>query len=163
MPDLAPSISCDVTVIGGGLAGKAASLHLARAGLKVVCIEPQQAVRPPVGESLDWSAPDLLNKLGLSPDSLIASRIATWKRHVTMKMRDGCDAHYVPSAWLGGFPFYVNLATLHVERPQLDDETLKMVVDQGVIFIRARVVDLETADRKIRSVVTEGGGRLFSP
>ena len=163
MPDQAPSIDCDVTVIGGGLAGKAASLHLARAGVKVVCIEPQQAVRPPVGESLDWSAPDLLNRLGLSPESLIASRIATWKRHVTVKMRDGCDTHYVPSSWLGGPPFYVNLATLHVERTQLDDELLKMVVDQGVTFVRDRVVDLEIADQKIRWVQTEGGVRVSSP
>ena len=163
MPDPAPSISCDVTVIGGGLAGKAASLHLARAGLKVVCIEPQQAVRPPVGESLDWSAPDLLNKLGLSPDNLITSRIATWKRHVTLKMRDGCDVHYVPSAWLAGPPFYVNLTTLHVERPQLDDEILKIVANQGVTFVRDRVVDLETADTKIRSVQTEGGASFSSP
>ncbi len=163
MPDQPPSISCDVTVMGGGLAGKAAALHLARAGLKVVCIEPQQAIRPPVGESLDWSAPDLLNKLGLSPESLIASRIATWKKHVTLKMRDGCEAHYVPSAWLGGPPFHVNLATLHVERTQLDDEILKRVVDQGVTFVRDRVVDLETADRKIGSVQTEGGVRVSSP
>ena len=37
MPDQVPSTSFDVTVIGGGLAGKAASLHLARAGMKVVC------------------------------------------------------------------------------------------------------------------------------
>jgi len=64
-------------------------------------------------------------------------------------MRDGCDAHYVPSTWLGGFPFYVNLATLHVERTQLDDEILKLVVDQGVTFVRDRVADLEVADRKI--------------
>jgi flavin-dependent dehydrogenase len=163
MPEQVPSISCDVTVIGGGLAGKATSLHLVRAGLKVVCIEPQQPVRPPLGESLDWSAPDLLNKLGLSPDSLIESRIATFKRHVTLKMRDGCDAHYVPSAWLGGFPFYVNLATLHVERTQLDDAILKMMVDEGVIFVRERVVDLETAGSKIRSVQTERGTRVSSP
>ena len=163
MPDPAPSISCDVTVIGGGLAGKAAALHLAKAGLKVVCIEPQQPVRPPVGESLDWSAPDLLRRLGLSSDGLLASRIATWKRHVTLKMRDGCDAHYVPSTWLGGFPFYVNLATLHVERTQLDDEILKLVVDQGVTFVRDRVADLEVADRKIFSVQTEGGVRVSAP
>ena len=163
MPGPAPSTSCDVTVLGGGLAGKAASLHLARAGLKVVCIEPQQAVRPPVGESLDWSAPDLLNRLGLSPDSLIASRIATWKRHVILKMRDGCEAHYVPSTWLAGPPFYVNLATLHVERTQLDDEILKMVLDEGVTFVRDRIVDLEISDRKICSVQTEGGGRFSSP
>ena len=163
MPDPAPSISSDVTVIGGGLAGKAASLHLAKAGLKVVCIEPQQPVRPPVGESLDWSAPELLRRLGLYSESLLASRIATWKRHVTLKTRDGCDAHYVPSTWLGGFPFYVNLATLHVERTQLDDEILKLVVDQGVTFVRDRVVDLEAADGKILSVQTEGGVRVSAP
>ena len=163
MPDTVPSTSCDVTVIGGGLSGKAASLHLARAGLMVICIEPHQPIRPPVGESLDWSAPDLLNRLGLSPDSLIASRIATWKRHVTLKMRDGCDVHYVPSAWLAGFPFYVNLTTLHVERPELDDEILKIVVNQGVTLVRDRVVDIETADRKICSVRTEGGARFSSP
>jgi len=163
MPGPLPSISCDVTVIGGGLAGKAASLHLARAGLKVVCIDLQQAIRPPVGESLDWSAPDLLNRLGLSADSLIASRIATWKRHVTLKMRNGCDVHYVPSAWLAGFPFYVNLATLHVERTQLDDEILKIVVDHGVTFVHDRVVDLVTAAGKICSVQTEGGTRVSSP
>jgi flavin-dependent dehydrogenase len=163
MCDQVRSTSCDVTVIGGGLAGKAASLHLARAGLKVVCLEPRQAARPPVGESLDWSAPDLLNRLGISPESLLESRIATWKRHVILKMRDGCDVHYVPSAWLGGPPFYVNLATLHVERTQLDDEILKMVLDQGVMFVQDRVVDLDTADGKIRSVETESGARFSSP
>jgi flavin-dependent dehydrogenase len=163
MSDQKPSIDCDVTVIGGGLAGKAASLHLARAGVKVVCIEPHQADRPPVGESLDWSAPDLLNRLGLSPESLIASRIATWKRHVTVKMRDGCEAHYVPSTWLAGPPFYVNLATLHVERTQLDNELLKLALDQGVTFVRDRVADLETTSQKILWVQTDGGVRVSSP
>ena len=152
-----------MTVIGGGLAGKAASLHLARAGLKVVCIEPRQPVRPPLGESLDWSAPALFDALGLSSEQLIASRIATWKRHVTLKMRDGCDAHYVPSTWLGGPPFYVNLATLHVERTQLDDEILKMVLAEGITFVRDRVVDVEIDGRKIRSVQTETGARFSSP
>jgi flavin-dependent dehydrogenase len=50
----------DVTVIGGGLAGMAASIHLSRAGLRVLCIEADVADTDPVGESLDWSAPDLL-------------------------------------------------------------------------------------------------------
>src|SRR5450755_2880596 len=163
MSDPTPATLCDVTVIGGGLAGKAASLHLARAGLKVVCIEPRQPVRPPLGESLDWSAPALLDALGLSSDSLIASRIAAWKRHVTLKMRDGCDAHYVPSTWLGGPPFYVNLATLHVERTQLDDEILKMVLAEGITLVRDRVVDVETDDRKICAVQTENGARFSSP
>jgi hypothetical protein len=35
---------CDVTVLGGGLAGKAAALHLAKAGLEVICIDPAESV-----------------------------------------------------------------------------------------------------------------------
>jgi flavin-dependent dehydrogenase len=163
MPDQVSSISCDVTVIGGGLAGKAAALHLARAGLNVVCIEPEQPARPPVGESLDWSAPALFDGLGISAESLIAARIATWKRHVTLKMRDGCDTHYIPSEWLAGPPFYVNLETLHVERTQLDHVILKMVMDAGVKFLRERVIEIEATGKKIRSVLTETNTRVSSP
>jgi menaquinone-9 beta-reductase len=163
MPDQRPAISSDVTVIGGGLAGKAASLHLAKAGLKVICLEPERAARPPVGESLDWSAPDLLNRLGVSPESLLASRIATWKRHVTLKMRDGCEEHYIPSEWLGGPPFYVNLATLHVQRPQMDDEIFKLAIQAGVSFVHDRVVDIEAEKGSICSVQTESGARYSSP
>jgi flavin-dependent dehydrogenase len=162
MPAPATATLCDVTVMGGGLAGKAASLHLAKAGLKVVCVDPYQAVRPPVGESLDWSAPALFESLGISLESLLTSRIATWKRHVTVKMRDGCDAHYIPSEWLAGSPFYINLATLHVERTQLDEAILKMVVDAGVTYVREKVVDLEIDNEKIRSIQTESGTQLSS-
>lgn len=35
-----PVNAIEVTVIGGGLAGMAASIHLSRAGLRVLCIEP---------------------------------------------------------------------------------------------------------------------------
>jgi len=162
MSESVPSISADVTVIGAGLAGKAAALHLVRAGLKVVCIEPAQAIRPPVGESLDWSAPALLSTLGLTPETLLASRTATWKRHVTLKLRNGCDAHYVPSEWLAGPPFYVNLSTLHVERVQLDADIQKMVISEGVNFVRDRVVDIEAVNGKILSVQTESGARYTS-
>ena len=66
-----------MTVIGGGLCGKAASLQLAQAGLRVICIEPEgRPIRPAVGESLDWSAPALLSDLGLPMEDLIAARMA---------------------------------------------------------------------------------------
>ncbi len=129
MSDPTSSTVSDVTVIGGGLAGKAASLHLAKAGLKVVCIEPAEAVRQPVGESLDWSAPDLLSALGLPMEDLIKANMATWKRHVTLKSRDGCSEHYVPTPWLAGPPFHIELRTLHVDRVRLDQELQKMVND----------------------------------
>jgi flavin-dependent dehydrogenase len=52
-----PRNDFDVTVIGGGLAGMAASIHLCNAGLKALCIEADLTDNDPVGESLDWSAP----------------------------------------------------------------------------------------------------------
>jgi menaquinone-9 beta-reductase len=153
---------CDVTVVGGGLAGKAASLQLARAGLKIICIEPEQPVRPPVGESLDWSAPELLNALGLPMSDLINARTATWKRHVTVKLRDGTSAHYVPSPWLAGAPFHIELRTLHVDRLRLDHELLEMTLASGVKLIRDKVVGVERTGRNISSVRTAGGARFSS-
>jgi flavin-dependent dehydrogenase len=162
-PGQMPSITCDVTVIGGGLAGKAASLQLARAGLNVTCIEPAEAIRQPVGESLDWSAPELFGALGLPMDDLITAQMATWKRHVTVKLRDGTSAHYVPSAWLAGKPFHIELRTLHVDRLRLDRELLKMTIGSGVEVVRDKVVGIERNGRNISSVRTSGGARFSSP
>ncbi|MGA8273636.1 MAG: tryptophan 7-halogenase [Candidatus Sulfotelmatobacter sp.] len=162
MSDSAPTVF-DVTVIGGGLAGKAGALHLARAGLRVICIEPAKATRQPVGESLDWSAPDLLNALGLPMEKLVSAQMATWKRHVTIKMHDGCSEHYAPSAWLAGPPFHIELRTLHVDRLRLDQELLKMAINEGITFVRDKVVGVEKDGRKISSVHTAGGSRISSP
>ena len=104
MASQAPTTASDAIVIGGGLAGKAALLHLARAGLTVTCIEPGDAARQAVGESLDWSAPDLLKALGLPMEQLVSERVATWKRHVTLQLRDGRPEEYIPSAWLARAP-----------------------------------------------------------
>lgn len=166
-PGQKPAADCDVTVIGGGLAGKAASLQLARAGLRVVCIELDDAARQPVGESLDWSAPDLLSALGLPMEDLISARMATWKRHVTLKSSSGASEHYVPSAWLAGPPFHIELRTLHVDRVGLDNELLKMTIDSGVRLVRDKVVGVERKEEReekhITSVRTAGGARFSSP
>ena len=148
---------CDVVVIGGGLAGKAASLQLARAGLRVTCIEPAEAVRQAVGESLDWSAPDLLKCAGASHGRAGETRMATWKRHVTLKSRDGCSEHYVPTPWLAGPPFHIELRTLHVDRLRLDQELLQLTIDSGVNLVRDKVVRVERNGKKISAVQTAGG------
>jgi flavin-dependent dehydrogenase len=163
MSDLEPATHCDVTVIGGGLAGKAACLHLAKAGLRVVCIEPEEKNRPPVGESLDWSAPDLLRALGLTMEGLVEAGVATWKRHVTVKLRDGSYENYVPAARLGRAPFYVELRTLHVDRERLDRELLKMTIERGVTMVRDRVVRVHADTKRIAYVQTAGGARFSSP
>jgi len=152
MPPEAPTSACDIIAIGGGLAGKAASLHLARSGLSVICIEPADATRQAVGESLDWSAPDLLKALGLPMEQLVSRRIATWKRHVTLQLRDGCSEQYSPSDWLARAPFHVELRTLHVDRVRLDEELLSLATAQGVTVVRDKVVRVEREGSRILSV-----------
>ena len=152
-----------MTVIGGGLAGMAASIHLSKAGLRVLCVEPDAADTSVIGESLDWSAPALLNALGLTMDQLIAEKIATYKRHVTLKLGDGCDRSYIPGEWLGRPPFNIELRTLHVDRSELNQLLRKMVLSQGVTFLQDKVVGVETSGRRVAAVSTQLGNRISSP
>jgi flavin-dependent dehydrogenase len=153
----------DVTVVGGGLAGMAASFHLARAGLKVLCIEPEAKHRDPVGESLDWSAPDLFAALGLPMERLLREGIATYKRHVILRLRGGETQHYVPSEWLAHPPFNVELKTLHVDRTLLDRALLDIVLEAGVIFLSDKVAKVEQQKKRITAVITQGGHAISSP
>ena len=153
--------SAKVTVIGGGLAGMAASYHLAKAGYRVTCIEPDTGSKPPVGESLDWSAPALLEVLGLPMDRLIGDRAATYKRHVTVKLMDGSTRHYEPGEWLAKSPYNIELRTLHVDRGQLDLALREMVLRQGVEIAADRVVQVEKEGRRVTAVKTQAG-RTFS-
>jgi flavin-dependent dehydrogenase len=152
----APTSACDVIVVGGGLAGKAASLHLAQSGLSVTCIEPEASGQA-VGESLDWSAPDLLRALGMPMEQLVSRRTATWKRHVTLQLRDGCSQQYIPSDWLARAPFHVELRTLHVDRTRLDEELLSLAKGRAVAFVHDKVVSVERQGSRILSVKTAGG------
>jgi menaquinone-9 beta-reductase len=158
-----PENAIDVTVIGGGLAGMAASIHLSRGGLRVLCIEPDAADTDSVGESLDWSAPGLLDVLGLTMDQLIAEKIATYKRHVTLKLGEGIDRSYVPGEWLGRPPFNVELRTLHVDRGQLNRLLRKMVLNEGVTLLQDKVVSVETNGRRVKAVSTQLGNKISSP
>jgi len=152
----------DVTVIGGGLAGMAASIHLADAGLRVLCIEADSVDRDPVGESLDWSAPALLKDLGLPMEYLLEQGIATYKRHVVLKLRDGSEQHYIPGEWLGKPPFNIDLRTLHVDRSQLNQALREIFLGKGIRLVGDRVVHVETAGKSVKAVVTAQGERIVS-
>jgi 2-polyprenyl-6-methoxyphenol hydroxylase-like FAD-dependent oxidoreductase len=152
----------DVTVIGGGLAGMAASIHLADAGLRVVCIEANPVDADPVGESLDWSAPDLLKRLGLPKEVLLEQGIATFKHHVVLKLRDGSQRQYIPGEWLGKPPYNIDLRTLHVDRGQLNQALREIFLGKGIRLVNDRVVDIETTGQIVKAVVTAKGERFRS-
>jgi flavin-dependent dehydrogenase len=163
MPDQRPVTTCDVTVIGGGLAGKAASLHLAKAGLKTICIDPADTSRQPVGESLDWSTPDLLANLGLPLDEVLTNRIGTLKRRVIVKSREGQTAEFFPFSWFSRPPFNLEIRTLHVDRVRMDEELRKKAVDSGVTLVQDKVVRIERNGKHISSVHTAAGEQFSSP
>jgi flavin-dependent dehydrogenase len=148
--------------VGAGLAGKAASLQLAKAGLNVICIGPPERTQGAVGESLDWSAPDLLKKLGFPMEYLVESQMATWKRHVILRMPDGCSEEYVPSPWLGEPPFNIELKTLHVDRVRLDEQLWKTTAAAGVTLVSDKVVSLEKSGKRIFEIRTANGGKYFA-
>jgi flavin-dependent dehydrogenase len=141
----------------------AASFHLAKAGMRVLCIEPKPDFDQVVGESLDWSAPDLLAVLGLPMERLIAEEIATYKRHVTLKLGDGCNQQYVPGEWLGRPPYNLELRTLHVDRVRLSEAIRKIVVDLGVDLVQDKVISVEKNGESVTSVTTAKGVPIVSP
>lgn len=140
----------------------AASIHLVRAGFRVLCIEADIADTDPVGESLDWSAPELLAGLGLPMQRLIDEGFGTWKRHVTLRLADGSTTHYVPGEWLGQPPFNVELRTLHVDRVKLNAAIRDIAVRDGVRILPDRVTEIERRGRTVISVTTAQGIRISS-
>lgn len=152
----------DVTVIGCGLAGIAAAIHLAKAGLKVLCVEADAGEKTIVGESLDWSAPDLLQTLGLPMERLIAENIATYKRHVIVRSDCGGSQEYVPSPWLGKAPWNVELRTLHVDRAQLKAALWEIMLAHGVEILEDRVTGFERDGKRITGIQTKSGARISS-
>lgn len=158
MPSLGRNAAIsDVVVIGGGLAGLSTSIHLARAGLSVTCLEPRQSFEHLVGESLDWSAPELFRELGLEMDKLIAEGMATYKRHVKVVLPNGSRVEYTPSDWLGRPPFNIELRTLHVDRVRVHRELQAKAADLGVETIQERAVSVQSNGKKLTAVIDATG------
>jgi menaquinone-9 beta-reductase len=153
----------EVTVIGGGLAGMAASLHLAKAGLRVACLEPETAVRQPVGESLDWASPALLGALGLPLEELIQSGVANYKRGVTLQLSQEEARDFRPPAWVARAPLHIELHTIHVDRMRLDRQLQDLAVARGVAIIHDKALTVKRRGMRIVSIQTLSGAQLSSP
>src|SRR5664279_338145 len=150
-------LHADAIVIGGGLAGQAAAIHLARAGMRIICLEPRESFHHIVGESLDWSAPQLFEQLGLTMEGLVASGAATFKRHITVTSIDGSREEYLPGAWLAKRPWNVEIRTLHLDRMQVHSLLKESALAHGVNTLHERAVGFEIHDRRIAAVETSEG------
>jgi flavin-dependent dehydrogenase len=153
----------DVVVLGGGMAGLAAAIHLRRRGLRVVCIEPDRFPHARVGESLDWSSPGLLARLGVPGDSLIADRCATYKKSIQIVSNDRPAYHAQPEPWFQNRPIGFNTVTLHVDRVEMDRRLFEQATELGAEFVWERVARVETEGDRVVAAVTSGGQRIEAP
>ena len=151
------SVECSVAVIGAGVGGLAASIQLRRAGLRVVCIEPEPFPHDRLGESLDWSSPKLLARLGVSKESLIRDRVATYKRNIQI-VSNGHPAFFgQPEEWFRRWPLRFEVVTLHVDRVAMDQRLFDVAEEVGVEFLWDRVVDIELDGDRVSSLKLAGG------
>lgn len=151
---------CDAAIVGAGVAGLAAAIHLRRAGLQVVCLEPQPFPHDRVGESLDWSAPSLLTALGLPGETLIGARVATWKRNIKVVSPGQAVAVSQPPDWWSAPPLGFESVTFHVDRLEMDDRLFALAVDCGVELVWDRAQEVVTEGERVVAVETVKGSRI---
>lgn len=153
----------DVVVVGGGIGGIAASIHLRRAGLDVVVIEPDEFPHDRVGESLDWSTPGLLDKLGVPREELIADRVATYKKNIEIVATDRPRWIAQPEPWFINPPIGFEITTMHVDRVEMDQRLYDQAIEAGVEFLWDRAQQITTDGDRVTAVTTKGGHRLEAP
>ena len=155
-----PPHDLDVLVVGGGLAGMAACVFLREAGLRVLCVETREYPHQKVGESLDWSSPGLLGRLGLPMRSLIADEVATYKKNIVVCELGRPDWDARPPAGLRRSPLRFETVTLQVDREALDGRVYARAQELGAEFIWDRVAQVETQGDRVTGCVTASGQRM---
>lgn len=150
----------DVVVAGAGVAGLTAATFLARAGFEVVCIDPDPMPGWRVGESLDWSARPLFERLGLSIDELVGSGLATYKRELRGHTTDGEELIGRPFDWLQQWPLRFETRTVHLDRGAFDRALSDLAQSAGVRFVCGGVAEISAHGRTIVGCTTRSGDRF---
>lgn len=126
---------CQVAVLGGGPAGAAAAIALARRGIDVLLVEPDDYVAPRIGESFPPAIADLLAELGVL-QALSPLRL---------------DSYAVRAAW--GDPEPVDQSHIahprgvgwHVDRARFDAALAAAAIAAGARRSPARFIDAHAA------------------
>ncbi len=161
--DAQGSSAYDVVVLGGGIGGLAASIHLRQRGLSVLCIEPDPFPHARVGESLDWSSPRLLNGLGISTESLIADKVATYKSNIMIVSSDRTPYTAQPEPWFKNPPIGFNIVTVHVDRVAMDNRLYERACELGTEFLWDRVAEVQTDGDRVTGIRTAAGRTIVAP
>lgn len=145
--------SYDVAVLGGGLAGCAAAIELAKAGQKVLVLERSRFDDVRVGETLAPQAGPWLRRLGI-PDAFASVPHVPAPRVVRLWER--------PAVLSDGLSFENDRHGWHIDRPRFDALLADAAERAGAIVRRgASALSYEQRDDDGWSVEFDWGGRRF--
>lgn len=150
----------DVAVIGAGIAGLAACVLLRQRGFRVLCGDAVPCPHQKVGESLDWSSPALLARLGIDTRRLLHDGIATDKRRIVVCERGQPEWGAAPPPVIARSPLRFETATLHVDRTAIDLLVYEQALALGTTFEWARVARVECEGDRVTACTTTDGRTL---
>jgi flavin-dependent dehydrogenase len=137
----------DAVVVGGGPAGAAVAIALARRGLTSAIVEQEEAPRARAGETLPPSARLPLEALGVWPRFAAAGHEPGAGNRSSWGSERVEEAHFITSAYGHGW---------HLDRPRFESMLLEAAQAQGVRVLRGATVDAVSFDGEVWRV---SGGR----
>ncbi len=123
---MAPELSADIVVIGGGPAGSAAATMLARQGWTVTLLERERFPRDHVGESLLPASIPILEELGVLPEVEAQGFLKKWGATMVW------GREREPWSWFFGETNRRYPHSYQVWRPTFDHILLNNAVTNGV-------------------------------
>jgi flavin-dependent dehydrogenase len=149
----------DVAIIGGGPGGAAASMYLARKGIRSTIIEKTKFPRYHIGESMTGELGGLLRDLGLE-DKMIAQKHPV-KLGVRVYGPGGKGSFWVPVMARSPEGKLVNQTTWQVRRSVFDEMMLAEAASRGANVILAEALEpIRDGDRVCGVRVRTPEGRL---
>lgn len=148
--------SFDVAIVGGGPAGSASAILLAKAGLRVVLVEKERFPRFHIGESLLPYANPILRDLGVWGELEAAGFMPKLGAEFVLSNSSSLQRFWFSDSLPAGYQ-----RTFQVERARFDSILLEQAVRSGVtLFCPARVCDVSFGqDQLTLRYQEEGRGR----
>jgi flavin-dependent dehydrogenase len=126
----------DVVIVGGGPAGSASAMFLAKEGIRSVIVEKQPFPRYHIGESLTGECGRLLRELGLESKMLALG--FPQKRGVKVYGPDGIGSWFVPVKLRDANGALQEQFTWQVRRSEFDKMLLDEAIARGATLVQGQ-------------------------
>jgi len=102
----------------------------------------------------------MLAELGIAKESLVADRMATYKKHIEIVSPERPAYQARPELWFRHPPLEFEVVTLQVDRKALDQRLFEAAGESGAEFLWERVADIECDGNRVIAARTSRGTRV---